>query len=218
MAIYIPTTSPESWRALLADPEKHWATGYSAKALACCWEAAKGLPPEIENLFGRDAELLIGIPEHKVPLRGGDRPSQSDLFTLIRVGDRTIACTVEGKVNEPFGPTVGDWSKDASVGKTVRLAYLCALLGLEQPLPHELRYQLLHRAASAVIEAGRFKTDDAAMVIHSFSPIHAWFDDFAAFVRIFGRNPAQDALIDVGLRNGRRLWLGWAQGGAEFLA
>ena len=56
--------------------------------------------------------------------------------------------------------------------------YLCALLGLGE-LPHpQIRYQLLHRTASAIIEARRFKTDEAAMIVHSFSPSKMWFDDF----------------------------------------
>lgn len=41
--IYIPTTSPEDWRRLLAEPDKHWKRGYSARALACCWET-EGFP------------------------------------------------------------------------------------------------------------------------------------------------------------------------------
>jgi len=41
--IYIPTTKPEDWQSLLADPEKHWRKGYSAKALAYCWQEADGV-------------------------------------------------------------------------------------------------------------------------------------------------------------------------------
>lgn len=143
MGIYVPTTGPDSWKSLLADPKKHWATGYSARSLAHCWEQANGLPREIANLFKTPAELLIGIPEHKVNLPGGERPSQSDLFALLRVGDETVACTIEGKVSEAFGPTVEEWLHDASEGKKVRLKFLCDRLGLQQPLPPTLRYQLL---------------------------------------------------------------------------
>jgi hypothetical protein len=70
-------------------------------AIASCWEAARGLPPEVAALLetiGPNPELLLGIPEHKVPLPGasvGD--SQSDLFALIRAGDKTIAATIEGR-------------------------------------------------------------------------------------------------------------------------
>jgi hypothetical protein len=49
--ILVPTTGVEDWRRLLADPEKHWRTGSSAKCLAHCWEDADGFPAEIKRLF-----------------------------------------------------------------------------------------------------------------------------------------------------------------------
>ncbi len=51
-------------------------------------------------------------------------------------------------------------------------------------LPGEVRYQLLHRTAAAVIEAERFKTDAAAMIVHSFSATGAGFDDYDRFVEL----------------------------------
>ena len=102
--IYVPTSGPDGWQRLLAKPEKQWSTGYSAKTLAHCWEAANGLPPEIASMLepqGR-AELLIAIPEYKVSLPGSSLgASQNDVFALARVGDLTYAVMVEGKVNEP---------------------------------------------------------------------------------------------------------------------
>lgn len=218
MAIYVPATGPESWKGLLADPQKQWRTGYSAKTLAYCWEAAAGLPPEIGALFGSEAALLIGIPEHKVDLPGGSRPSQTDLFALVRRGERTISCAIEGKVNEPFGPTIQEWLADASAGKIQRLEYLCGLLGLVQPLPPTLRYQLLHRSASAIIEAARFKTDEAAMIVHSFSTTAIWFADFAMFVNLFGLTAIRDRLLTVKLPSGLSIHFGWATGDPVFLA
>jgi hypothetical protein len=74
--------------------------------------AKKGLPPVIAKLFGEDAELLIAIPEHKVLLGDTGRESQSDVFAIIKANNRTIAVTVEGKVNESFRPTImtGIWA------------------------------------------------------------------------------------------------------------
>src|SRR5438034_723792 len=40
--IYLPTVAPQDWQKLLADPEKQWRTGYSARTIAYAWEAAKG--------------------------------------------------------------------------------------------------------------------------------------------------------------------------------
>lgn len=74
--IYLPSQGADDWQRLLADPVKHWRAGYSAMALAECWEAADGLPAEIASLMqetGPDPELLLALPEHKVPLPGSRR-------------------------------------------------------------------------------------------------------------------------------------------------
>lgn len=214
--ILVPTTGPESWRALLADPQKHWRSGYSAKSMAECWEAYPALPPEFTRFFGDDAELLLAIPEHKVALPGKGRESQNDLFALIRSRGETVAMTVEGKVNEPFGPTLDEWLVDASDGKRERLAGICDLLGITQPAD-SIRYQLLHRTASAVIEAERFGTARAAMIVHSFSQEKKWFEDFEAFAALFGGIPNRDGTVKFVLPDGRPMLLGWAQGQAIFL-
>lgn len=191
--IYVRTVGAESWQALLAEPCKHWRTGYSARTLAHCWEAAQGLPPEIAALFGLDAELLIAIPEHKVSLRDAGRESQTDVFALIKSSNRTIAVAVEGKVNEPFGPIIA-----------------C-------PPPDDLHYQLFHRTASAVLEAERFKTDHAAMIVHSFSSENKWFDAYAAFLDLLGLTAICGKLVSKMLSDGRTLHFGWAKGDPRFL-
>lgn len=97
------------------------------------------------------------------------------------------------------------------------MRHICDVLGLAETPPAHIHYQLLHRTASAVIEAKRFKTDDAAMIVHSFSPTRMWFDDFTAFTRLFGLDIAPDRGVAFSLSNGARLRLGWATGDAAFL-
>ena len=87
--ILLPSSGPDDWRRFLSEPDKHWRTGFSARSLAYCWEQADGLPSEIANLFsassdfeGQTPELLLAVPEHKVPLPGGTRESQNDVFAL----------------------------------------------------------------------------------------------------------------------------------------
>lgn len=220
--IYIPTRSPEDWRALLADPRKHWRPGYSAVATARAWEAASAapgrLPPEIAEILGPGAELLLAIPEHKVPLPGGGRPSQCDVFALARQGGAVVALAVEGKVNEPFDRTLGDWMGEGTPGKRARLEALCGLIGCGVP-PRELRYQLFHRTAAAVIEARRFGADRAAMIVQSFSPEHRWFEDFAAFCAFLGTGTSERGRGHaLPLPDGMTLTLGWATGAKAFLA
>ncbi|MHB8487235.1 MAG: DUF6946 family protein [Candidatus Acidiferrales bacterium] len=223
--IYIPTEGTDDWRQFLAEPDKQWRTGYSAKTLAQCWEAAKnkeGLPPEIASMlapFGGKPELLLAIPEYKTPLAGSSRgDSQSDVFALVRAGDLTLSVVIEGKVREPFGEKLGDWLQNASTGKLHRLNYICDLLGLKLPLPDHIYYQLLHRTASAVIEGRRFKTDAAAMIVHSFSREKLWFDAFTQFASIFGVTPPS-ANEFVAIRPNAKppLYIGWACGDCNFL-
>ncbi|MDZ7750738.1 MAG: hypothetical protein U5S82_03565 [Gammaproteobacteria bacterium] len=158
--ILIPAQHPEDWKQFLAEPEKQWRAGYSAKALADCWQRTPGFPPEVERLLKtslafRDVEMLYGIPELQTPLPGGARPSQTDLWVLARASDGLVSIAVEGKVSEPFGDLVADWIEPATPGKQKRLAYLCELLALMESDALPLRYQLLHRTASAVLEARR---------------------------------------------------------------
>jgi hypothetical protein len=208
--ILVPTRTPEDWRALLADPDKHWKPGFSAMSAALSWEAARGLPPEVAALLGPDARLLLAIPEHKVALPGRGRDSQCDVFALVRAGDTTISLAVEAEVAEPFGPSIAEWLTDASPGKITRLTALCDLLGCAFPPPWPLRYQLFHRTAAAVIEADRFKADRAAMIVQSFAPARLWFTAFAAFCQYLGHTagPGEPALHPLPF--GKVLILGWA--------
>jgi hypothetical protein len=91
---FVPVSEPEDWKLLLAKPDRHWKTGYSAKAFAYCWQNANGFPESVRNVFKKseielfqDAEFLIAFHEHKVPLPGGRRPSQSDIWALAMGGD-----------------------------------------------------------------------------------------------------------------------------------
>jgi hypothetical protein len=218
---YIPTTGPADWQRFLADPDKQWRTGFSAKTLAYCWESANGLPSEVASMlqpYGDHVELLLAIPEHKVPLPGASRgESQNDVFALARAGDLTFAIMVEGKVREPFGQTLHDWLQNASDGKRERLAFISNLLGLTLPPPDHIYYQLLHRAASAIIEARRFKTDAAAMIVHSFSSGRIWFDAFVQFGSLFDVAMVANKLIAIRPSGKPPLYIGWACGDCSFL-
>lgn len=218
--IFIPSAGAGDWQRFLAKPDLQWKSGYSARALAHCWEAANGIPPEVAEImaggFGRP-ELLFAVPEHKTSLPGGTRESQSDILALVRHEAGLATYAIEGKVEEAFGDTVADWSRKPSDGKIERLSYLCATLGIGD-CPPAVRYQLLHRTASALIEAERFNASMAGMIVHSFSPARRWLDDFQSFVALLGGGdiaPGQSAVIDT--PSGRPLLLGWACGEEQFL-
>ena len=220
MSILIPSAGPDSWQQFLAQPNVHWAKGYSARTLAYAWEMADGFPPEVSDLLNQavgPTELLFAIPEHKTPLPGGSRESQSDVFAIGRHARGLIACTIEGKVDEAFGPTVGQQMTDASPGKLERLEYVSKLLGIDN-CPTDIQYQLLHRTASALIEAEKLFATDAAMIVHSFSPEQRHFDAFKRYATLLGVDVTPGKVGTVVVPGGQRLLLGWACGDQRFRA
>ena len=222
--IFVPVTSVDQWKQLLADPDRHWRTGYSARTLAHCWQEANGFPDSVRTVFREwgtepfnNLEALLVLPEHQVPLPGGSRPSQSDVWVLARGGTELVSIAVEGKVSEPFGPTLEEWLKDASPGKEERLDFICHQLSINPSPPGSIRYQLLHRAASAVVEARRFNAAHAMMLVHSFSPSDEWFDDYDQFLALFGTSGAPNTITSVGKRSGLFLYFAWVRGEEHYL-
>jgi hypothetical protein len=223
--ILIPTQSAEDWKRLLAKPDLHWKEGYSAITLAKSWETAVragGFPLEIKTMLAgaKDVEwdslrLLLAIPEYKVPLPGGSRASQTDLLALARSNSGLVTIAVEGKVDESLGPTLGEKRAENSAGVNERIEFLLKTLGLTE-CADGIRYQLLHRTASALIAANDFAAEAAVMLVHSFSPTNMWFDDFAAFAALFGAAAEKNKLSSLGARNGLTLSIGWCSGDQQF--
>ena len=223
--IYVPSSGPTSWQQFLAEPEKQWRTGYSAKSLAYSWEEADGFPAEIQQAMDdsgidafNDIVPLLIIPEHKVPLPGGRTESQNDAFVLASSPLGLTALCIEGKVEEPFGQVVAKWGPDTSPGKRKRFDYLVKLLGLDATDLSPIYYQLLHRTASAIIEAKRFHAETAVMLVHSFSQSHNWFPEFREFAALFGIDAELNRIYSCGQRSGVELQIGWVVGNAEYLS
>lgn len=223
--ILVPTSSVDDWKRLLAQPELHWKPGFSAVALARAWESASptGFPLEVARALctaGRtdwtDLRLLLAIPEYRVPLPGGARASQTDLFALARGEIGLIAIAIEGKVDESLGPTVGQKRAEKSDGVDERLDYLEKTLELQAPSPDRIRYQLLHRTVSALTIARDFAAESAIMLVQSFSPSGKWHSDFQAFAKLFGAEPEIGTLALIGVRAGIRLYIGWCVGDQRF--
>ena len=222
--IYIPSAGPVSWQKFLADPEKQWRTGYSAKSLAYSWEEADGFPSEIKRALVDSgiAELsgmvpVLVIPEHKVPLPGGRTESQNDAFVLGSTSSGLVSVCIEGKVNESFGAPVSKWGPDSSPGKRKRFQYLTELLELEGTDLSKIYYQLLHRTASAIIEAKRFHATSAVMLVHSFSQEHKWFPEFREFAKTLSVSAELNTIHACGERSGVSLYVGWVVGDPEYL-
>ena len=222
--IYIPSAGAGSWQQFLAEPDKQWRTGFSAKTLAHCWEDADGFPQEVTTALNdpsvpnlNNLSPLIVLPEHKVPLPGGRTESQNDVFVLASSPIDLVTICIEGKVEEPFGDPISKWGPDSSPGKKERYRYLVDLLDLGGEDLSHIYYQLLHRTASAVIEAKRFHAPIAVMLVHSFSQQHAWFQEYSAFASIFGIQAGLNEIHFAGVRSGASLYIGWIVGDSKYL-
>ena len=77
----------------------------------------------------------------------------------------------------------------------------------------QVRYQLLHRCASAVIEAKRLGCQHAAFIVQAFQTPDASFQDYAVFCEVL-RMPATRGSMATTRANGIRL--GYRLGGLSF--
>ena len=201
--------------------EHHYQEGRSARLIAETWFAGqqqpRGLPGAIRDVLDQDpqlagAELVDAFLERRIDLGDGRKASQADALAILGLPGALAIMAIEGKVDETFGPRVSEWlGGSPSAGKVERLERLCATLGLAPAPAGLLRYQLLHRTASAIYEAKRYRAPTALMVVHSFDPGAAGLPDFKAFAAAIGL-PAADATRLFGrvVCEGVDLFLGWA--------
>ena len=214
--LHVPLLDPEDVIRHLGKQELHWKSGRSAHALATVWHESNVLPAKVEAVLTghpdfQSAELVDAFLERKVDLGSEGRPSQTDLLAIVGLDNRLAVVAVEGKAGESFGERVEQWL-DNSDGKQKRLDGLCGALALSPAQATSLRYQLLHRAVSALIEAKRYRTDVAVLLVHSFSDDPKGLADFSAFLRAIGfASPVAGALVGPVVLDGVSLYAGWIQ-------
>ena len=191
--IFTPTVDAESWRDFLADRNKHWRKGYSAMETALSWENAENIPTEINNVISqnpdfKELELLLVLPEYKVDLPGGTRPSQNDILAVFTTTKSLTVMTVEGKAKENFAELIIEW-KETKTENVIekRLGFILEKIGIKDKNIDSLRYQLFHRLASAVIVAEKFHAKNAIMIIQSFNDNNQenHFDDYVNFIKLY---------------------------------
>lgn len=188
--IHLPLLRPEDVIPHLGKAA-HWKEGRSAKAVTESWFHANDIPPRVRAVLEqapeyRGAELVDAWLERCVDLGDGQRPTQTDLMAVLGIGDELAVLAVEAKVDESFGPKVDEWLAEATEAKQRRLTYLAGLFGLDPAACGPLRYQLLHRTASAVLEARRYRGKHAVMLVQSFCPNRSGLGDFIGFVEAAG--------------------------------
>ena len=179
-----PITTLDEWSRLAppAGRAHHWKAGRSAQELARRWVSGV-LPDEVQHLLRSQAVFRGFVPveahaEHKTPIdsyRGNTR--NHDLLVIGRTQDGAALLDIEGKVDEPFGPTVAEQSSTARRARAdnprsralERLNEICwAVVGAPPETVGSLRYQLLHGVAAAVITAAQQEARCAAWIVHEF--------------------------------------------------
>lgn len=210
-----PLGLPHDARAYLADPIKHWRPDHSALELATSWIGAGGMPQSVADVLATcptysGCRLIEGFFEREVELGTKGRPSQTDLLVLVALAEGYGVIAVEGKAREPFGPIVSEWNDGA--GKQARLNDLCTQLGLDPASVGDLRYQLLHRTVSALIEARRYGAHEALMLVHSFDPADNSLDAYQTFATALElTNAVPNAITTSTMRGDVALRLGWVK-------
>ncbi|MCX8254201.1 MAG: hypothetical protein OTI36_09485 [Beijerinckiaceae bacterium] len=214
---YLPMKAPEDVIPHLGSPHRY-RDRFSAKAIAEAW--FRGFPTMIEHTLrercDHDAfegvELVDAFLERRIGLEDGARPSQADVLAVLGLASGIAIMAVEGKVRESFGETVASWLAGASKNsrKPKRLQSLAQTLGMEVPHDSTLRYQLIHRTASAIYEARRYRAKVAVMMVHSFDYGDTGIADFKAFASAMGFSGAQATRVVGPKRCGDiDLYLGW---------
>jgi len=132
------------------------------------------------------------------------------LLALVQLADGYGVIAVEGKAREPFGQLVSEWNDGP--GKQTRLDGLCEQLGLDSSGVGVIRYQLLHRTVSALLEARRYGAREALMLVHSFDATDSSLDDYQAFAGALGLTNAEtNAITSPTVRGDVTLRLGWVK-------
>ena len=223
--IFVPTQNGSDWQRLLAKPELHWKKGYSAMTAAAAWEGAPDgkLPNEIAETLNSSGDaalkglkLLAAIPEWEVSLEGGDTASQTDVLAFASNTQGLCVIAVEAKVNEDFGPQLKEKRDGSSAGQLKRIEYLSELLQVPD-FDGNIRYQLLHRAASALLTAREFHACSAVMLVHSFGDKPSLREDFNAFCLALGAKVLSPAVSLVPAQACPRLYLAWCDGDRKYL-
>ena len=92
------------------------------------------------------------------------------------------------------------------------MAFLTNRLGLDGRDLDGIRYQLLHRTASALLTAEQFAARHAVMLVHSFSTTRTGFTDYTAFLELFGLQATVGTVQRAGILGDTELYFSWTAG------
>lgn len=207
------------WRAWTRPKRDYqWRAGRSAMELARAWfvSSTPTCPREISDLLAshpRTAGLRLvkGIPEHVTPLPERGEGRNHDLLLLGHLGTGSVVVSVEAKVDESFGETIGTyWNKGRQSAKPTRVperieALMSMAFGAAARPDVDpwrgLRYQLLTAAAGTAIEASQQQAGTAVVLVHEFRTesmddenVAVNTEDFQTFVGVLLGLPANEVV------------------------
>jgi hypothetical protein len=163
----------------------HWKKGRSAMELARAWTSEHGpkalriLLDQVTGTAGFEAKR--GVAEAQTRFDGFGGPRNHDLLLVGEAAGGKTVVSIEGKVDETFGQTLGAYRNAARrrIARKQPTNALERLQGLTQaiagwdagaaPRRLELRYQLFTAVAAAVAAAADEEADQAVLCIHELN-------------------------------------------------
>jgi uncharacterized protein DUF6946 len=211
-----------NWRERLASPDRQWRRRFSAFEAAVSWELAStnasGLPAPIDKLFKEnnyhEPVLIFAVAEHKVELPGGNAASQSDVWAVVKTTAGMLSLTAEAKASEAFGDEILErWlvagkTEESISNRKKRWEFIRSHLPKSDFFP-QVRYQMLHRCAAAVMEAKRFEFMHAAFIVQAFNSPDQSFQDYKVFCQALQVPAARGSIAKTSVE-GISLSIGWA--------
>jgi hypothetical protein len=175
--------SIEEW-LLLAPPAKglsQWKDYRSAKELAKCWlrDGIAKTPEEQVRLLHSQAfttgyTVTLAYPEKETPLDAFKNGRKHDLLTIAEKEDKKIIIAIEAKADESYGDLIESilFKADKPSSNLPRRVEELSQALFGEKSTGDLRYQLLHGVAGALIEAKLRKADYAIFLVHEFHSNH----------------------------------------------
>ena len=201
----------EDWIEVVS--RRHYVRGHSAYECAHRWHGIGArFPGEIEVILRESKQRLLSSLEIKqiyaefpVWLDTHTTPSKNDLMIFAEgPGNRKVVLAVEAKCDETFAQPVDTWIRTSDKPipraqrklfkgasgpverKVRRLNFLNTILSTNIDADSTVRYQLLHRTASAVLTARQTYAEAAVVLIQAFTESERNFEDFQTFCNLLG--------------------------------
>jgi len=139
---------------------------------------------------------------------------------LARGDAGPVVIMVEGKCAESFGPTVGKWLEKKGNGRKRRLRFLQETLGIPR-VKAGIRYQLLHRATSALLTGAQYRAAAAVLIVHSYDAPKdrtqpAGWEDYLVFADLLGVQAESGKVQKSRAETAVPLFLLWMPGDLQY--